>query len=95
MPLGHYIYLLCEHYHPAFKYLLAVLLLIVQTFSVRLQSVDGGARIASNAESLVEVLPNDSPFGVVSFDSNVFTAVEGDEDTVAMVPVARRLVAHV
>ena len=43
----------------------------------------------------MEVLPNDSPFGVVSFDSNVFTAVEGDEDMVSMVPVARRLVAHV
>ena len=69
--------------------------LIIQTFSVRLESVNGGARIAANSESLVEILPNDSPFGVVSFDSNVFTAVEGDEDTVAMVPVARRLVVHV
>ena len=62
----------------------------MQTFIVRLESVNGGARIADNSEAMVEILPNDSPFGVVSFDSSLFTAVEGDDDIVSMVPITRR-----
>lgn len=53
-------------------------------------SVDGGARIGDVAMATVLIQPNDNPYGIVSFDSRTSVVMEGDNDTVAMVPVTRR-----
>lgn len=64
--------------------------IILQSFIVRLVSVDGGARIGDISTATVVIQSNDSPYGTVSFDSTVSVVTEGDNDTVAMVPVRRR-----
>ena len=53
-------------------------------------SVDGGARIGDTSMATVVIQSNDSPYGTVSFESTVSVVTEGDNDTVAMVPVRRR-----
>ena len=53
-------------------------------------SVDGGARIGDISMATVVIQSNDSPYGTVSFESMVSVVTEGDNDTVAMVPVRRR-----
>ena len=53
-------------------------------------SVDGGARIGDISTATVVIQSNDSPYGTVSFESTVSVVTEGDNNTVAMVPVRRR-----
>jgi len=53
-------------------------------------SVDGGARIGDVSMATVLIQRNDNPYGIVSFDSRTSVVMEGDSDTVAMVPVTRR-----
>ena len=55
-----------------------------------LTSATGGARIADSSSASVEILPNDNPYGVVSFSTSTFAATEAGADSLAMVPVVRR-----
>ncbi len=58
---------------------------------MELVSAVGGARIINETSvAVVQILPNDNPYGVVSLATSTFAAVEADNDTVAMVPIIRR-----
>lgn len=55
-----------------------------------LTSATGGARIGSSSSASVEIVSNDNPYGVVSFNTSTFAATEAGTDSLAMVPVVRR-----
>ncbi len=61
-----------------------------QSFTVQLVGTVGGARIGEDSVAIVQVLPNDNPYGIVSLASSTFVALEADNDTISMVPVTRR-----
>ena len=53
----------------------------------------GGARIAgSSSVASVDILPNDNPYGIISFNSSTFVAFEESTESMATVPVVRRYV---
>lgn len=52
-------------------------------------SVTGGARAGAASTATVNILPNDAPHGVVSFSSAQFMASEGEESSVARIPLDR------
>ena len=53
----------------------------------------GGARIVgSSSAAFVDILPNDSPYGIISFNSSNFVAFEENTESMAIVPVIRRYV---